>query len=200
MSAGCEDRRPKDLTHSTPGYRRALWLVAFLNLAMGAAEIIGGYLARSQALKADALDFLGDGAITLLGLLAIQRSQHWRASSALIQTLFLGTMGVGVFASTVYRMLVQQTPTAETMGIFGIAALAVNVLAAILLIPHRQGDANVRAVWLFKSERRPRKSGRYHRGGSGCLDDTAWPDCSSRRDSGMPVPAFGSHNLHRREA
>lgn len=35
------------------------------------------------------------------------------------------------------------------MGIFGGIALVVNVAAARVLIPHRTGDANVRAVWLF---------------------------------------------------
>src|SRR3546814_15063101 len=35
------------------------------------------------------------------------------------------------------------------MGLFGIVALVVNVVAALALIPHRTGDANVRAVWLF---------------------------------------------------
>lgn len=35
------------------------------------------------------------------------------------------------------------------MGVFGSIALAVNVAAAAVLIPHRKGDANVRAVWLF---------------------------------------------------
>ena len=28
-------------------------------------------------------------------------------------------------------------------------ALAVNIACAVVLIPHRKGDANVRAVWLF---------------------------------------------------
>lgn len=35
------------------------------------------------------------------------------------------------------------------MGIFGMVALVVNVSAALLLIPHRTGDANARAIWLF---------------------------------------------------
>lgn len=100
MSASCEDCRPKDLTHSTPAYRRTLWLVGLLNLSMGTAEIVGGFLARSQALKADALDFVGDGAITLLGLLALHRSQRWRARSALMQSIFLAVMGVGVLTAT----------------------------------------------------------------------------------------------------
>ena len=149
MSAGCDDCRPKDLTHSTPTYRRALWIVALLNLGMGAAEIVGGFLACSQALKADALDFLGDGGHHLLGLVAIRQGQRWRARSAFLQAVFLAAMGVGVLAATVYRVLVQQMPEAETMGLFGILALAVNIGCAVVLIPHRKGDANVRAVWLF---------------------------------------------------
>ena len=35
------------------------------------------------------------------------------------------------------------------MAGFALVALVVNVLAAVVLIPHRKGDANMRAVWLF---------------------------------------------------
>jgi Co/Zn/Cd efflux system component len=54
-----------------------------------------------------------------------------------------------VLVTTAYRVLVQQRPEAELMGILGLIALAVNVASAVVLIPHRTGDANVRAVWLF---------------------------------------------------
>ncbi len=60
-----------NVTHATPAYKRTLWIVMVLNIAYGAIEIGGDFLAGSQGLKADALDFLGDGTITLLGLLAI---------------------------------------------------------------------------------------------------------------------------------
>ncbi|CAN5845727.1 hypothetical protein BH24CHL4_BH24CHL4_05440 [soil metagenome] len=32
---------------------------------------------------------------------------------------------------------------------FGIGALAVNLAAAFVLLPHRTGDAHMRALWLF---------------------------------------------------
>ena len=35
------------------------------------------------------------------------------------------------------------------MGIFGFIALVVNFASAAVLLPHRSGDANVPAVWLF---------------------------------------------------
>lgn len=144
-----DDDLPPDLSHITPAYRRALWIVVVLNIGYGLVELVGSFLADSQALRADAVDFFGDGLITLFGLLAIGWSLVWRARSALIQGLFLGALGLGVLASTLYRLVVRGQPEAELMGLFGVAALAVNVAAAFVLIPHRSGDANVRAVWLF---------------------------------------------------
>lgn len=135
--------------HLTEGYRKALWIVIALNVGYGAIEMIGGFLTGSQALKADSLDFLGDGLITLLGVLAIGWSLLWRARSALIQGLFLGALGLGVIGNTIWRVFAQQPVEAELMGVLALIALAVNVTAALILIPHRAGDANVRAVWLF---------------------------------------------------
>ncbi len=147
-SSDGNDESP-NLQHLTPAYKRALWIVILLNVGYGVIEIIGGYIAGSQALKADALDFLGDGFITLLGLLAIGWGLMWRARSALLQGVFLGLLGMGVLGNTIYRFIVMQTPESELMGILGAIALMVNIVAAIVLLPHRTGDANVRAVWLF---------------------------------------------------
>jgi len=137
------------VTHATPRYKRTLWIVLVLNIAYGVIEIGGGFLAGSQGLKADALDFLGDGTITLLGLLAIGWGAAWRARAALAQGIFLAIMGVGVLAGTIYRVFVLQLPEAELMGVFGIGALVVNVICAVILMKHRTGGANVQAVWLF---------------------------------------------------
>lgn len=136
-------------THMAPKYRRALWIVVLLNVGYGIVEMISGFLSGSQALKADALDFLGDGLITFVGLLAIGWSMAWRARAALIQGIFLGALGLGVLVNTGYRFLAQEQPEAEMMGVLGFVALMLNVAAAAVLIPHRAGDANVRAVWLF---------------------------------------------------
>ena len=136
-------------THATAGYRGALWLVAGLNLVMGVVEMVSGYVAGSQALKADALDFLGDGAITGLGLVAMSWGASPRARAALAQGVFLAFMGLGVFVITVYRVFVTQMPEAMLMGSLGLMALVVNVTCAVILLRYREGDANVRAVWLF---------------------------------------------------
>jgi Co/Zn/Cd efflux system component/copper chaperone CopZ len=138
-----------DFSHVAPAYRRALWIVVLLNLGYGIVEIVGGFIAGSQAVEADALDFLGDGLISLLGLIAIRWGLAARARAALLQGVFLGALGVGVLVATAWRVIVQHTPEPELMGALGVIALVVNLAAAAVLIPHRKGDANVRAVWLF---------------------------------------------------
>ena len=79
----CGCRADDKRAASDPSYRRALWIVVVLNLSFGLVEIIGGFFARSQALKADALDFLGDGSITLVGLFALAWAERIRARVAL---------------------------------------------------------------------------------------------------------------------
>ena len=143
-----EDISPNP-AHQDPAYRRALWIVVILNVGYGVLEMLGGFIAGSQAVKADALDFIGDGAITFLGLLAIGWSLAWRARSALIQGIFLGLLGLGVLGTTIVRVFEQTTPDAGLMGLLGMIALVVNVISVLPLLRFRKGDANMRAVWLF---------------------------------------------------
>ena len=135
---------------SDPAYRRALWIVVLLNLGFGLVEIVGGFFARSQALKADALDFLGDGSITLVGLFALSWAEHTRARVALTQGSFLAVLGLGVIGAALWRSMNAIEPEAELMGGLGVAGLLVNMSAAFALMRFREGgDANARAIWLF---------------------------------------------------
>ncbi len=144
-----DDDKIPDLSHVTPAYKRALWIVVLLNAGYGVIEIVGSFLAGSQALQADALDFIGDGAISFLGLIAVGWGLAARAKAALLQGVFLALLGIGVIGSTLYRVFVEHEPQTLLMGGFALVACLVNVIAAAVLIPHRKGDANVRAVWLF---------------------------------------------------
>lgn len=149
IEADEDDDKVPDLSHVTPAYKSALWVVVLLNVGYGVVEIVGGFLAGSQSVKADALDFIGDGAISFLGLIAVGWGLTARAKAALLQGIFLGALGAGVLVATAYRVLVHHQPEARLMGILALIGLLVNVMAAVVLLPHRQGDANVRAVWLF---------------------------------------------------
>ncbi|HBT69144.1 MAG TPA: cation transporter [Agrobacterium sp.] len=138
-----------NLSHVTPAYKRALWIVVLLNAGYGIIQIGGSIISGSQALQADALDFIGDGLISFLGLIAVGWGLAARAKAALLQGIFLALLGLGVIGSTAYRVFVEHEPQTLLMGSFALVAFVVNVLAAVVLIPHRKGDANMRAVWLF---------------------------------------------------
>lgn len=150
VSGDCGCHGDQERMSADPAYRRALWIVVFLNVAFGLFELAGGFIAGSQALKADSLDFLGDGSITFVGLLALAWTQTARAKIALVQGIFLALLGLGVLATAAWRALNAMPPEAELMGGIGVAALTVNVIAALVLARFRdRGDANARAIWLF---------------------------------------------------
>jgi ABC-type branched-subunit amino acid transport system permease subunit/Co/Zn/Cd efflux system component len=129
-------------------YRRRLWLVIGINAAMFVVEIMGGVLAGSQALQADALDFLGDTLTYGLSLAVIGMGLRVRATAALFKGASLSLMGLWVFGSTAYHVFVLGVPRAEVMGAIGFLALAANVASVLILMKYQEGDANVRSVWL----------------------------------------------------
>lgn len=131
-----------------PMYKRVLWIVIFINAAMFIVEMSAGKLAGSQALQADALDFLGDALTYGLSLAVIGMSLKTRAMAALLKGTSLLLMGLWVFGSTVYQILILGVPRAEIMGLIGLLAFAANLASVLLLMRYKDGDANVRSVWL----------------------------------------------------
>ena len=56
--------------------------------------------------------------------------------------------GAWVLGATLYRVFTGAAPEAEVMGAIGALALAANLTSVVLLLRYRDGDANVRSVWL----------------------------------------------------
>lgn len=129
-------------------YKRRLWIVIALNATMFVVEMTAGHLAKSQALQADALDFAGDALTYGISLAVIGASLRARTNAALFKGFSLLLMGLWVFGSTVYRIFYAGVPTAEIMGIVGFFALLTNLASVLLLVAYKEGDANVRSVWL----------------------------------------------------
>jgi cation diffusion facilitator family transporter len=129
-------------------YKRRLWLVIAINAGMFVVEMSAGALAGSQALQADALDFLGDSLTYGMSLAVIGAAVRVRAWTAFAKGVSLTLMGLWVFGSTAYHVLVLGVPKAEIMGIVGFMALTANVASVLILARYKDGDANVRSVWL----------------------------------------------------
>ncbi|MGB7182255.1 MAG: cation transporter [Burkholderiaceae bacterium] len=129
-------------------YKRRLWLVIGLNALMFLVEISTGNLAQSQSLQADALDFLGDALTYGLSLAVIGLSVRIRAGAAMAKALSLLLMGLWVCLSTAMRFISDDIPDANIMGVVGFAALLANLASVRILASYKDGDANVRSVWL----------------------------------------------------
>ncbi|WP_136658942.1 cation transporter [Nitratireductor sp. XY-223] len=129
-------------------YKRRLWLVIGLNAAMFVVEIVAGQLAGSKALQADALDFFGDAMTYGISLAVIGSSVAVRTTAALAKGISLLLMGLWVFGSTAWHVFFIGVPEAHVMGAIGALALATNIASVLLLVRYKDGDANVRSVWL----------------------------------------------------
>jgi Co/Zn/Cd efflux system component len=129
-------------------YKRILWAVIAVNAGMFFVEMAAGQLAGSKALQADALDFLGDAMTYGISLAAIGASIAVRTNAALFKAFTLFAMGLWVAGSTIWNVVFIGVPEAHIMGLVGFMALTANVVSVLLLMKYKDGDANVRSVWL----------------------------------------------------
>lgn len=131
-----------------PKYRRVLWVALIVNFAMFAVEIGAGLSAASVSLLADAIDFLGDGANYAVSLFVLNMALAWRARAALLKAASMAAFGVFVLGKSGWNLWAGVMPEPITMGVIGALALAANLSVAWMLYAWREGDANMRSVWL----------------------------------------------------
>ncbi|MGN2482782.1 cation transporter [Acinetobacter calcoaceticus] len=132
----------------SPRFRKALWIALIINALMFVVEILGGYKAQSVSLWADALDFAGDAANYALSLVVLSMSLYWRATAALMKGITMAAFGVFVIGKVVWSYFHGVPPEPMVMGAIGVMALIANVSVALMLYAFRDGDANMRSVWL----------------------------------------------------
>lgn len=140
---GCDSNR-----ELPPSYRRILWVALLVNAAMFGVEIVAGVRAGSVSLLADSLDFLGDAANYGISLWVLGLGVVMRARASLLKAGTMAAFGVGVLATALWNLSQGTVPDAPTMGLIGALALLANLSVAVLLYAWRDGDSNMRSVWL----------------------------------------------------
>ncbi len=157
-------------------YRRRLWLVIAINGIMFLVELVGGALSGSRALQADALDFLGDTLTYGISLAVIGMSLRMRSTAALFKGISLFLMGLWVAGSTLWSFFILRTPEAPVMSAIALLALAANVVSVLILARYKDGDANVRSVWLCSRNDAIGNVAVLVAAGAVWMTDTPWPD------------------------
>ena len=148
MSAHHNHHHADTRSASNPRYRKILWAALSINLAMFGIEIGAGFQSGSTSLLADAIDFFGDAANYGVSLAVLSAGAVLRARAALVKGACMMGFGLFVLGRAAWMYAQGGTPEALTMGSIGLLALAANVAVAAMLYAWREGDANMRSVWL----------------------------------------------------
>ena len=150
MSAHCCQPVPPQpaATVNLARYRRVLWIALLVNATMFAVELGAGYRSGSLSLLADAIDFAGDALNYGVSLAVLSAALAWRARAAILKGLSMAGFGLFVLIRAVWGALSGDVPDAATMGAVGVIALLANLGVAWMLYAFRDGDANMRSVWL----------------------------------------------------
>lgn len=145
MACSCSAPEPKT---PAPGFRKALWIALWVNLAMFLVEGIASIQSGSVSLMADAIDFFGDSANYILSLSVLSMGMLWRGRAAMVKGLTMATFGLVVWGRAIWVAQSGITPEPLTMGAVGLLALVANVTVAAMLFRFREGDSDMRSVWL----------------------------------------------------
>ncbi len=177
MSAGCSSCASAS---STPvvdkTYRKILWFALIVNAAMFIIELIAGALGQSLALTADAMDFFSDAANYAITLVVLGMSLTVRSKAALFKGVCMGLVGLYVLYASVSHIIEGTVPRAEVMGIIGFLALITNVVVALLLFRHRDGDANRQSIWICSRNDAIANIAVMMAGAGVWASKTGWPD------------------------
>lgn len=148
MSACCDHGHAHGPAPGSDRYRLILWIALIANAAMFVIELAAGLAAGSVSLQADALDFFGDAANYAVSLAVLGMALAWRARASLLKGFSMAMFGCWVLGHAAFNLATGVVPEPMTMGVVGTAALAVNIGVALLLYRYRDGDSNMRSVWL----------------------------------------------------
>jgi Co/Zn/Cd efflux system component len=132
----------------TDRYRRVLWFALAVNVTMFIVEIIAGWRVGSVSLLADAVDFFGDATNYAVSLFVFSLGTLWRSRTAFTKGLMMGAYGLFIIAQTAWAAVHGTVPHAGVMGVVAGVAFIANLAIAVVLYAYREGDADMRSVWL----------------------------------------------------
>lgn len=156
--------------------RRTLLIVLILNLLLAIALGVGGLLADSSALLANAADNASDAAVYLLSLLAIGRAAHWKRGAATASGILLLLFAVGVLFDVTRRWLFGAEPYGTTMMALALVAAVTNLVCLALLRKDRSKDVNMQAAETFSFNDFASNGGILIAGGLVLWLRQPWPD------------------------
>jgi Co/Zn/Cd efflux system component len=131
-----------DMSHDQ-GLRRAVRLVAFLNLAYFGVEFAVALAIGSVSLFADSVDFLEDTSVNFLILVALGWSARRRAKVGMTLAAVLLVPGLATLWTAWDKIMTPIPPEPVPLSLAGLGALAVNLSCALILIRFRRHSGSL---------------------------------------------------------
>ncbi|WP_374322910.1 cation transporter [Brevundimonas sp.] len=156
--------------------RRTLLVVLILNAALFVGLGIGGLLADSSALLANALDNASDSAVYLISFLAVGRALIWKIRAARASGILLLIFAAGVLLDVLRRTLMGTEPIGWTMMGMAVVAAIVNLVCLELIRRQRSDDVNMKAAETFSFNDFASNGGILAAGGLVLWLNQSWPD------------------------
>ena len=164
------------LTSADHQQRRTLLIVLILNALLFLALGIGGLLADSSALLANAVDNASDSVVYLISFVAIGRAASWKRGAARLSGILLLVFAAGVLIDVGRRWWFGTEPVGWTMMGLALVAAIVNLICLVLLRRDQSGDVNMEAAETFSLNDFASNGGILVAGGLVMWLDQAWPD------------------------
>ena len=156
--------------------RKTLLTVLILNALLFAVLGVGGLMADSSALMANAVDNGSDAAVYLISFLAVGRAVQWKRRAARASGIMLLIFAVGVLLDAARRWWFGAEPVGWTMMALALVAAGVNLVCLLLLRRSQTDDVNMRAAETFSLNDFASNGGILVAGGLVMWLDRAWPD------------------------
>lgn len=130
-------------SHTDHSLRRAVVLVASLNLAYFGVEFVVALLIASVSLLADSVDFLEDAAVNILVWLALGWSVQQRARVGMLLAGVLLVPAVAFIWALWNKIIHPVPPEAWTLSATATGALVINVACAFILARFRDARGSL---------------------------------------------------------
>ena len=127
-----------DRSAKSEGLRRAIQIVAILNLAYFGVEFAVALNIKSVSLFADSIDFLEDASVNFLILAALGWSAIHRARVGVVLAGMLLIPGLATLWTAWEKLSMPVPPAPWPLSLAGLGALVVNFSCSLLLVRYRR--------------------------------------------------------------
>ena len=156
--------------------KRTLLTVLVLNFGLFVVLGIGGLMANSSALLANAVDNASDAVVYLLSFLAVGRAMIWKKRAAKASGIMLLIVAAMVLIDAVRRFIYGSDPGGWTMIVLALIAGVINLICLELIRRQKSDDVNMKAAETFSFNDFASNGGILVAGGLVMWLNQSWPD------------------------